>query len=126
MKVKKNAIEWTVFAISVAIIAVTAWLLLDDAVSMGERHVNLRAEAGKAMKTAGGYAVPIIVTNDGDATAEQARIEMVLVADGKEVEKSELTVAFVPRKSRREGVVVFRNDPACCRLITRTVAYEKP
>lgn len=126
MKAQKNAIEWTVFAISIAIIAVTAWLLLDDAVSMGEKRANLRVEAGKPAQTADGYAVPVVVTNDGDATAEQARIEMVLLADGKEVETSELTMAFVPRKSRREGVVIFRHDPACCELVARTVAYEKP
>lgn len=126
MKAKKNAIEWTVFAISIAIIAVTAWLLLDDAVSMGEKKANLRVATGKPVQSADGYAVPVVVTNDGDATAEQARIEMVLMANGKAVETSELTVAFVPRKSRREGVVVFRHDPACCELVTRTVAYEKP
>lgn len=127
MKTKKNALEWAVFGVSTAIIATIVALLVRGAVSSGEKNrPDLRVTTHAAAPTSGGYLVPVVVSNSGDTTAEQARIEIALMSDGEEVEKGELTIAFVPRKSQREGWVVFTRDPRCCEVVARTIAYEKP
>lgn len=126
MKAKKNALEWTVFGVSAAIIAMTVALLAVSAVRSKGGAPDLRIETGDPIGSSDGHTIPVVVSNRGDVTAEQARIEIALVADGVEVEKAELTIAFVPRKSRRAGAVVFRRDPRCCVVTTRTVAYERP
>ncbi|MGZ8711160.1 MAG: hypothetical protein ACXW28_13145 [Thermoanaerobaculia bacterium] len=127
MKTRKNALEWTVFGVSAVIIAMTVALLAGSAVRSKERGApDLRIETGAPIRSSDGHTVPVVVSNRGDVTAEQARVEIALVADGEEVEKAELTIAFVPQKSRRAGAVVFRRDPRCCVITARTVAYEEP
>ncbi|HEX6098231.1 MAG TPA: hypothetical protein VF432_18025 [Thermoanaerobaculia bacterium] len=127
MKAKKNALEWTVFGASVAVIGAVVALLVHAAVtSQRDKRPALRVATREATREPEGYLVPVIVSNDGDATAEQARIRIALMAGSEEVEAAELMIAFVPRKSQREASVVFRRDPACCAIVARTIAYEKP
>lgn len=126
MREKKNALEWTVFGLSLIVIAAAVALLAMDALSPHDVHPDLRVTTGAPVRSSGGYAVPVTVSNHGDATAEQARIEIALVSGGEEVEAAELTIAFVPRKSERKGWVVFRRNPSCCTVEARAVAYERP
>ncbi len=126
MKAKKNALEWTVFAASVLIIGGVVALLVRGAMQSNEKQPDLKIETGAPVRSSDGYTVPVIVRNEGSGTAEQARIRMALVENGRDVETAELVITFVPRQSRREGWVVFRRDPACCTVAARTLAYEKP
>ena len=126
MKPKKNAVEWTVFAASVAVIAATVALLVGGSFDSRRMPPDLHLEAGTPVRSSGGYAIPITVSNRGDDTAEQALIEVALMKESREVETSELTIAFVPGRSRREGWVIFRTDPRCCALRLRTVSFELP
>ena len=124
-KPKKNAVEWTVFAVSLVVIAVTVALLFRGSLEP-RLPPDLQLTAGTPVASSGGYAIPIAVSNRGDDTAEQARIEVALMSGAREVETSELTIAFVPGRSRREGWVIFRHDPRCCQLRLRTVSFELP
>lgn len=127
MNAQKNALEWTVFGVSIAVIATIVALLVHGAASSrDDKRPDLRVTTRAATTHSGGYLVPVVVTNDGDGTAEQARIRIALVSGKAEVETAELVIAFVPRKSRREASVVFHRDPACCEIVARTIAYEKP
>lgn len=124
---KKNLLEWMVFGVSVAVIGGTVVLVSGGALrSHGAASPDLRVQTLAPMRSSGGYTVPVIVRNDGTATAEEARIEVALVSDGRELEKAELIIAFVPRSSRRAGAVVFRRDPACCVVVGRVAGYETP
>ena len=127
MKAKKNALEWTVFGVSAVIIAATVALLVHDAItSKGKSRPDLRVTTGEITPRSGGYAVSVVVANVGDATAEQALIQIALRSGEEVVETAELIIAFVPRKSQREASVVFRRDPACCKVVAHTIAYETP
>ena len=127
MKTKKNALEWTVFGVSAVIIAAMVALLIHDATTSEEKALpDLRVTLGEPAPRSGGYVVPVVVANVGDATAEQARIQIVLRSGKDVVEIAELMIAFVPRKSQREASVVFRRDPACCEMVAHTIAYETP
>lgn len=126
MKPTKNAVEWSVFGFSVIVIGIAVALLVDDALSSAGKRPDLHVETGAPVRSSDGYMVPVVVSNRGDETAEQARIKIALTLDGEAVESAELTIAFVPRKSERQGSVVFRRDPRCCVVAASTVAYEKP
>jgi uncharacterized protein (TIGR02588 family) len=126
MKIRKNPIEWTVFAASLLVIAAMLALLTREAVLSKDLPPDVRVTLGTPSPSSGGFSVPVTVANDGDQTAEQARVEVSLWAGEQEVETSELTIAFVPGHSRREGWVVFRRDPSCCALRARTVSFEAP
>lgn len=126
MKAEKNAVEWTVFGVSLVLISATIALLVTGEVSSKEMPPDLRIETRSPSRSSGGFAVPVIVTNSGDTTAEEAHVEVALMSEGEAIETAELVIAFVPRQSRREGWVVFREDPSCCSVVARAVSYEKP
>ena len=123
---KKNALEWVVFAVSACIVLASLGYLAVSAVRGGHTPPDLRVFAGTPNARAGVHRVPILVRNAGDSTAESVHVEVVLRRGEREVERAELDLAFVPRKSEREAWVTFREDPRCCAIVARAVGYEKP
>jgi uncharacterized protein (TIGR02588 family) len=126
MKAEKNALEWTVFAVSLLLIAAVVGALVLEAARSHDTPPVLRIHTGTATEAAGAWRVPVAITNEGDTTAEGARIEVTLENGGREVERAELTIAFIPRKSKREGWVTFRHDPRCCEVLARATGFENP
>lgn len=126
MKLEKNVLEWSVFAASVVVVLACLALLVVDISRTGERPPTIGLTVGEPEQTERGFRVPVEVRNVGDQTAADLHAEVVMEADGAEVERSEFTIAFVPRKSSRTGWVVFERDPRCCRLTARTLGYERP
>jgi uncharacterized protein (TIGR02588 family) len=123
---KKNGLEWIVFAVSALLIAGVIAILGKEAMEGGQTPPSLRVEIGAPMSDNGSFRVPVKVQNLGDETAEQAVIEVELVQNGTVLESADLTIAYVPKRSVREGWVVFRRDPRCCTISSRAAAYAKP
>ena len=125
-KIKKNPLEWAVFAIglilTLGVIGSLAW----DAARGGEKPPDLIVELGAPEPRAQGWAVPVTVRNQGEETAESARVVVTLELPGGEKEEAELDFPFVPRRSRREGWVHFLHPPASGRLNGRVTGYEQP
>ncbi len=126
MKAKKNLLEWTVFGASVAVIIATIALLVAGGSGTRRKMPDLRVDIGTPVPASTGFSVPIVVSNAGDVTAEQVSVEIVLQSERETVERAELAIAFVPRRSKREGWVVFRRDPRCCVVAAGAMAYAKP
>ena len=126
MKGQKNALEWTVFAVSLVLIAATIAFLVRDGGSAESKTPQIEVRTGQAVQSAGMWSVPVIVTNRGDETAEQLRVEVSVLQDGRETEKAQLTFAFVPRRSSREAWALFRSDPRALKIDARATSYEKP
>ncbi|HET8773079.1 MAG TPA: hypothetical protein VFP80_04790 [Thermoanaerobaculia bacterium] len=123
---KKNGLEWSVFAASACVVVAALGYLAVSAVRARHTPPDLRVFAGAPGRHEGVHRIPLLVRNIGDATAESVRIEVVLRRGEEEVERAELDFAFVPRKSEREGWVTFREDPRGCAVVTRAVSYERP
>ena len=123
---KKNVLEWTVFVASALLVLATVGYLAAAALRAKDTPPEVRIFAGPPAAHEGVHRVPLLIRNDGDATAESVHIEVLLLRGEEEVESAELDVAFVPRKSEREAWVTFRHDPRCCAIVTRAVGYEKP
>jgi uncharacterized protein (TIGR02588 family) len=119
----KNWLEWTVFALSAVLILAVAGVLGYLAVAGERRNPRLEVSLGTPERVPSGYAVPVTVTNTGDITAEEVVVE-VRVEGGDE--RGELTLAFVPGGSRRQGWVAFTREPDVARLRTRLIGYEQP
>ena len=126
MKLHKNWLEWLVFAVSAAIVLGCVAALTISALRSGKEPPDVSVQVGTPSRGTSGYRVPVRVRNDGDETAEGVTIEVALIEGGVEVDRGEFTLAFLPRKSRREGWVVFQRDPACCTLRARPLGFEKP
>ena len=127
MKPAKNMLEWSVFAISALLIVAVLAILIREAMTEGNRPPLLRVTTGDALPDGhGGHRVPVTVRNDGDRTAAEAKIELALEEGGREVERGEITLPFVPQRSSRTGWVVFKRDPKCCELLVRAIGYQQP
>jgi uncharacterized protein (TIGR02588 family) len=53
-------------------------------------------------------------------------VAVILELPQGEREEAEVDIAFLPRDSRRDGWVTFRNDPARGSLRLGTIAFEVP
>jgi uncharacterized protein (TIGR02588 family) len=124
-KHEKNAVEWSVFAISAVIVALAVGYLAVAAIRE-KTPPDLRITTGSALATRAGHRIEVTVRNAGDTSAEQVRIEVTLRRGEEEVERAELDIIYVPRKSERTGWVTFRNDPRCCSIATRAMSYDTP
>ena len=123
---QKNWLEWSVFAVGLVLVLGTIGYLIYDAVTLGTTPPSLEVKLGKPQQRQTQFLVPVSVTNHGDETAEGVLVEVALESGGKETERAEFEIAFLPRQSTREGWVTFDKDPRAARLKARVLGYEKP
>jgi uncharacterized protein (TIGR02588 family) len=126
MKTEKNWVEWAVFGVSLAVVGAVIVLLMIDARRASGEGPRFRVEAGSAAADGAHFEVPIRVHNEGDETAEEVRIDVILRRGEEEVERSHVTFAFLPRRSHREGTVVFKTDPRRLTLDFKPVGFVRP
>ena len=126
MNVRKNPLEWSVFAVALAIVAGCVAVLVSAIVRTGDAPPDLVVSMGTPQRVSSGFLVPVHVKNAGDETATQVLVALALEAGEQELERAEVTIAFVPRRSVREAMVVFQHDPACCRIVVRSLGFEAP
>jgi uncharacterized protein (TIGR02588 family) len=125
-KPAKNALEWSVFALSALIVAATLGYLVWTALTQHRSDPELRVVTGSPSARGGVHRVPVLVQNAGNETAKNVKVEVVLLRGGREVEGAELNLLFVPRRSRHEGWVAFSEDPRGGTIRARAVSYERP
>ncbi len=127
MKLQKNWLEWSVFAVGLVLVLGTLGYLVYDALTMGSEPPVIEIRLEPTVERAGNYIIPVSIKNNGDQTAEGIHIEVQLIQQGRELERSEFVVAFLPRQATREGWVTFKTNPATAEQITaRVLGYEKP
>jgi uncharacterized protein (TIGR02588 family) len=124
-KITKNWLEWTVFGVSAALIALVIGFLIFQSATIGDALPDIQVRTGTPEARTGYFAVPLEVTNLGDQTAEGVHIEVVLRSGGKD-ERADLEIAFLPRRGAREAWVTFKTDPRQGTLEARVLGYEKP
>jgi uncharacterized protein (TIGR02588 family) len=125
MKVRKNWLEWTVFALSALLITAVIGFLLYETATIGDAPPDIHLQIGTPEQRSGYFAVPIEVMNKGDHTAEGVHIEVVLEGGG-EAETGDFEIQFLPRRGSREAWVTFTRDPRSGKLEARVLGYEKP
>jgi uncharacterized protein (TIGR02588 family) len=125
-KPAKNWLEWSVFTAGLVLVALTLGFLVRESLRGDGGPPEVVARLGSPRAAAGGYMVPVEVTNVGQKTAEDVKVTIVLEEQGGGREEAEFGIAFLPRHSRREGWVTFRSDPARGTLRLGPVAFEVP
>lgn len=123
---RKNWLEWLVFGLSALLVIGALGYLSYDAVTMGDAPAMLQLQVGDVVAQPDGFAVPVTVTNQGDQTAEDVQIEVVLMSGGTEIERGEFSVAFVPRGSQGQGWIVLRKNPVGGELTAKVLGYGQP
>ncbi len=124
MPLRKNALEWTVFAVSaalvLALVAVLGWNATES-----DGPPRLVVVVGTAApREGGGVAVPVTVRNDGPETAAEVEVE-VMEDGGDAAMRARIRFDYVPRHSERRGMAVFEAPPRG-RVSGRVVAFTEP
>ena len=126
-KVQKNWFEWVVFGLGLALVGAALGYLAYDAATMTDAPPSIEVRTGEPLRREHNFVVPVTLTNHGDQTAEGVQVEVVLESGGQEKERAEFTVAFLPRRSTREGWAAFQTDPGTAeRIRARVTGFEKP
>lgn len=130
-KLQKNGLEWTVFVLSLVLVLGTLGFLAYDAVTQGHDAARLEVRLGPMRETGAKaarlYVVPVTVSNKGDRTAEGVLVEVAIEKNKREIERAEVEIAYVPRRSQAEAHVVFSRNPRNTgELKSRVLGYQEP
>lgn len=126
-KLKKNWLEWIVFAVSLVLVAGTLAYLIWDGATKSEQPPFVAVELGATIQEGDRYIIPVTLRNEGGQAAKAVTVEVALMVDGQELEKGQIQVDYLPRSSSRRGRVVFTEDPATADEIqTHVLGYELP
>lgn len=127
MKIEKNWLEWTVFAISLVLVLGTLGYLVYDGATLGQAPPKIEFQLGQPQPQLDHFVIAVSAINHGDETAQAVHIEVTLESSGQEQESAEFDLAFLPRHSTRQGWVTFQTDPRTVEKIqARVLGFEKP
>jgi uncharacterized protein (TIGR02588 family) len=119
---KKNALEWSVFAVSLGLIAVCVGVLGYEQLTRTNTPPNVMATPGDVQPRPGGFAVEVIVRNTGDRTA--AGVHLSATIRGTD-DTAEAVAEYVPYRSTRRLWVTFRSDPRDRAVDVRVLGYQE-
>lgn len=125
-KLQKNPLEWSVFAVSLLLVAATLGYLTYEGIRMGDAPPSIEVKLGAPEQRTHNFTVPVTVLNHGDQTASGVIIEVVMEEGGAERARGQVEIPFLPRHAMREGWVTFDKDPRAANLKARVLGYEKP
>lgn len=123
----KNALEWIVFSISLLLILGVFGYLAYQVYTEKEESPDISVETRHDPSDHNPFRYHVTVYNKGGQTAEAVTVEVAVKEGGKEVEKAELQIPFVPKESKREGWVNFSKNPGKADTVeARVLSYKKP
>lgn len=124
---QKNWLEWSVFAVGLALLLAIVGYLGYRAISDGRDPAALHVEVGAPWSPEDAPAVHVVsvtVRNDGGQSAAEVDVEVILPGDPPE--RSELTFDHVPHGSSRSGALTFERRPEPGQLRVRVLGYLEP
>jgi uncharacterized protein (TIGR02588 family) len=104
MKERKNVLEWAVFAVSLALIALTIGTLAVDSVTHRDGQPELTVTVAAPVARGDDVLLRLYVHNAGGGSAEKVRVR---VESDDPAVTGDLEIDFVPRSSTRDGFVVL-------------------
>lgn len=123
----KNALEWTVFGVSLVLVLSILAYLSYQAYMDEPSTPDLVVDYYHDPTASAPQRYRVVVYNKGGETAEEVQVELTIEREEKELESAQLNIAFAPKKSKREGWVNFKKEPTQAdTLVARVVSYKRP
>jgi uncharacterized protein (TIGR02588 family) len=121
---QKNWLEWSVFAIGLALVASVLAYLMYDALTLGDTPPMMDVQVGRPEQQLDQIIVPVSITNRGEQPAEGVIVEVVREGDQ---EQAQFEIAFLPRGATGEGWASFEaNADVPGQYKARVIGFEKP
>jgi uncharacterized protein (TIGR02588 family) len=118
----KNALEWTIFGLSVLLVGSVLVFLGHEAISGVALPPRLEVSLGEPVEAGEQMLVPVIVKNKGEATAAGVEVE---VERRKSDETAHFSFPYLPREGQRKGWVVFDSPLDKRDLKASVLGYEE-
>ncbi|TFV59575.1 TIGR02588 family protein [Geodermatophilus sp. DF01-2] len=109
----------------VLVVAVLAFLLY-DALAARQGGPRLSVEVTAVTPAPEGFSVGYELRNEGGETAEQVEVSAELTRAGSPVEQAGATADYVAPGSRRQGALLFTEDPRSGELQVTVSGYVLP
>jgi uncharacterized protein (TIGR02588 family) len=118
--------EWVAAALGLLLTLGVIGYLVREGLTERDGPPALSAVAQPATASAGGYALPVVIRNDSDATAADVEVLGTLRRQGQIIEERRTRFAYVPARGEARGGLVFQHDPAESELSVVPEGYEEP
>jgi uncharacterized protein (TIGR02588 family) len=118
--------EWAAAAVGLMIVLTILGFLLMKAVQDSESPPDISIKVVGIEAQQGKYLVRLQVFNNGGSTAAQVAVEGTVEPQNSEIQRSQLTLDYVPAHSKRGAGLFFTTDPMKARLEVRAVGYQTP
>lgn len=123
----KNALEWTVFAVSLLLVLTILAYLVYRVYTEEPSTPDLVVEYFHDPSEHAPQRYRVVVHNKGGETAEEVQVELALHKGEEELETAALQIAFSPKQSKREGWISFKKSTAeADTVIARVMSYKRP
>lgn len=125
----QSAAEWITLAFSLAIVlAVVALVTYQYLSGSGESPmVSAEPRLDTAQRQGERYYLQVAVSNGGDLTAQDVRVEITLTPQGGgESETAEFTLPFLAGGATESAAVTFRADPTQGDLRITSISFIEP
>jgi uncharacterized protein (TIGR02588 family) len=124
---KASVWEWVAAAIGAAlVIAVIGFMAYQAIAARADLYPRISVSVDTIIGYGDGYIVEFRAENTGSATVAGLLVKGRISSDTGVVEESEVTIDFVPPKSRQRGGLLFTEDPRAYRLEVRPAGYDRP
>jgi uncharacterized protein (TIGR02588 family) len=110
----RSAAEWITLGLSLLVIGVLIGIAVHEEWERrnDDAGVTVTFDEESATRHGDQYYVPYSVTNTSAEAISSAEIWIEVFAGERQVESAEITVEFVPREGRQDGIYVSAFDPA--------------
>ena len=114
-------LEWTVAALSAAMVLALVGFLLHDALTRSPSPPDLDVRSDSVVSVGAGYLVAVTVSNGGGRTAASVQLRGELLQGDSVLETSEAVLDYVPVGAHRHAGLQFELDPEAPTLVGATV-----
>ena len=121
-----TAIQWLIGGASTLLVLLLLGFILYEAMKGTDLPPIISVRSEKIVLGNQGFVVQFAAKNSGGLTAKSVNIEGRLTEDGKEIEKSNATLSFVPSHAERHGGLFFSHDPRQYQLEIKPKGYDRP
>jgi uncharacterized protein (TIGR02588 family) len=124
----RSVAEWTSLGISLAIVLTLVGLVAYQHFVGATRPpaIEVRPLLDAVRRVDGQYYVPIEITNRGDLTAQDVRVQIVLGSEQRRGESATLAVDFLAGGATAHATVIFGEDPAQRGLTVGSTSFLGP
>ena len=130
--IEKNALEWSVFAVSLLLVLASIGYLIRQILVADNTPPHITLQLGtpqdlqnsdKKEKT---FMVPVKALNKGGQTAEGVHLEIEMQRGQEKPQTADFEINFLPAGSSRDGWVAFQGTKDNAKLKARVLGYEIP